>query len=198
MGLFNLLFDLPGKIKRNILSYQIRHSKKPKVTSYEVPVAEEPMRHKKVTHKPTTEPVKPPVGIGIVPNIGQTINPNTATPVAPVEPVELTDKDALIAELKQKLAEAEATAKVYERAATEGKIGAAKASTDPIKMKNQADRAIKEELKKANETAEAAGLAPVVTINVADEYEEKDMEAPGDDLSEEEKQTLASLPYYTS
>lgn len=46
MGLFNLLFDLPGKIKRNILSYQIRHSK-----------------------KPTTEPVTPPVEVGAVPTI---------------------------------------------------------------------------------------------------------------------------------
>lgn len=197
MGILNLLFDLPGKIKRNILSYQSRHSNKPKVTSYEVPVAEEPMRHKKVTHKSTVQPVKPPVEIGIEPNIGQTVSPNTATTIAPVEPVELTDKDARIAELEQKLAEAEARARVYERAASEGKIGAAKASTDPVKMKNQAERAVKEELKKANETAETNGM-PVVTISVSDEYEEKDMEAPGDDLSDEEIQTLESLPYYTS
>lgn len=194
MGLFNLLFDLPGKIKRSILSYQTRHSNKPTTISYEVPVQREPMRHKKVTHKPTVQPVKPPVEVGVEPNIGQTINPNTATPIAPVEPRELTDKDARIAELEQKLAEAEARAKVYERAAAEGKIGAAKASTDPVKMKNQAERAVKEELKKANE---ANGM-PVVTISVKDEYEERDMEEPGDDLSEEDRQTLESLPYYTS
>ena len=194
MGLFNLLFDLPGKIKRNILSYQIRHSNKPKVTSYEAPV-EQPMRHKKVTHKPTTQPVTPPVGVGVVPNIGQTVNPNTAVPVAPVEPVELTDKDALIAELKQKLAEAEATAKVYERAATEGKIGAAKASTDPIKMKNQADRAIKEELKKANETAEAAGLAPV-EIEIEDDSTDIEDSEDEEYTPEERAAGLPDIPFY--
>lgn len=195
MGLLNLLFGLPGKIKS--LSSQIRRSNKPKVTTYDVPVQREPMRHKKVHLGPTVQPVKPPIEVGVEPNIGQTISPNKATPVAPVEPRELTDKDERIAELEQKLAEAEARAKVYERAASEGKIGAAKASTDPVKLKNQAERAIKEELKKANETAEANGM-PTVTIAVKGEYEEKDLEEPGEDLSEEDRQTLDSLPYYTS
>lgn len=193
MGLLSFIGDLGGKLYRSLLSTQIRHSNKPTVTSYEV---HEPMRHKKVTRRPTVQPVKPPVETGVEPNIGQTMNPDRATPVAPVEPRELTDKDARIAELEQKLAEAEARAKVYERAASEGKIGAAKASTDPIKLKNQAERAVKEELKKANEIAEANGM-PTATIAVKDEYEEQDMEAPGEDLSEEERQTLDSLPYYT-
>lgn len=196
MGLLNFLGDLGGKLYRSILSAQIRHSNKLTVTSYEAPVVE-PMRHKKVTRRPATQPVKPPVEIGVELNIGQTMNPDRATPIAPVEPKELSDKDARIAELEQKLAEAEARAKVYERAATESKIGAAKASTDPTKMKNQAERAVKEELKKANEIAEANGM-PAVTIAVKDEYEEQDMEEPGEDLSEEDRQTLASLPYYTS
>lgn len=197
MGLLNLLFDLPGKIKRSVLSAQIRRNNKPTITTYDVPVQREPMRHKKVHIGPTVQPVKPPVEIGVEPNIGQTISPNTATTVAPVEPKELTDKDARIEELEQQLAEAQARAKVYERAVTEGKIGAAKASTDPVKLKNQADRAVKEELKKANEIAEANGM-PTVTIAVKDEYEEKDLEEPGEDLSEEDRQTLDSLPYYTS
>ena len=196
MGLLNLLFDLPGKIK-SVLSAQIRRNNKPTVTTYDVPVQREPMRHKKVHLGPTVQPVKPPIEIGVEPNIGQTISPNTATTVAPVEPKDLTDKDARIAELEQKLAEAQARAKVYERAVTEGKIGAAKASTDPVKLKNQADRAVKEELKKANEIAEANGM-PTVTIAVKDEYEEKDLEEPGEDLSNEDIQTLNSLPYYTS
>lgn len=86
MGLLNLLFDLPGKIKRSILSSGIRRSNKPTVTSYDVPVQREPMRHKKVHLGSTTQPVKPPIEIGVEPNIGQTISPNTAAPVAPVEP----------------------------------------------------------------------------------------------------------------
>lgn len=131
MGLLSFIGDLGGKLYRSILSYQIRHSNKPTVTSYEV---HEPMRHKKVTREPATQPVKPPVEIGVEPNIGQTMNPDKATPVAPIEPKELSD----IAELKQQLAD---QAKEIERLKVmlqkSGKIGAVKASTDATKFEKQ-------------------------------------------------------------
>lgn len=194
MGLFNLLFDLPGKIKRSILSYQIRHSNKPTTISYEVPVQSEPMRHKKVTHKPTVQPVKPPVEVGVEPNIGQTINPNTATPIAPVEPRELTDKDARIAELEQKLAEAEARIRIQTQAITEGKIGAVTASKDTIKLQRQVEAAVKAEQKKANETAESEGLDPA-EIEIEDDS--PDMETEEEEYTPEEQTAgLPDIPFY--
>ena len=111
MGLFNLLFDLPGKIKRNILSYQIRHSK-----------------------KPTTQPVTPPVGVGVVPNIGQTVNPNTTVPVAPVEPNELPEVEGLKQQLAEQSKEIERLKAMLQKS---GKVGAVNASTDAVKFEKQ-------------------------------------------------------------
>lgn len=194
MGLLNLLFDLPGKIKRSILSSQIRRSNKPTVTSYDVPVQREPMRHKKVHLGPTVQPVKPPIEIGVEPNIGQTISPNKATTVAPVEPKELTDKDARIAELEQKLAEAESKIRIQTQAITEGKIGAVSASKDPAKLKKQVEMAVKAEQKKANETAESSGLAPV---EVEIEEDSPDMEDFEEDYTPEEQAAgLPDIPFY--
>lgn len=193
MGLLNLLFDLPGKIKRSVLSAQIRRSNKPTVTSYEVPVVE-PMRHKKVTRKPTTQPVKPPVEIGVEPNIVQSMNPDKATPVAPIEPKELTDKDARIAELEQKLAEAEAKIRIQTQAITEGKIGAVSASKDATKLQKQVEAAVRAEQKKADVEAENAGLSPA-EIEIEDDS--PDMEDTEEDYTPEETAAgLPDIPFY--
>lgn len=133
MGLFNFIADLPGKIYRSILSAQIRRSNKPTVTSYEVPVIE-PMRHKKVTRKPTVQPVKPPVETGVEPNIGQTMNPDRATPVAPVEPKELTEIEGLKQQLADQAREIERLKVMLQKS---GKVGAVKASTDATKFEKQ-------------------------------------------------------------
>lgn len=134
MGLLNLLFDLPGKIKRSVLSAQIRRNNKPTVTTYDVPVQREPMRHKKVHLGPTVQPVKPPVEIGVEPNIGQTINPNTATTVAPVEPKELTEVEGLRRQLTEQAREIERLKAMLQKS---GKVGAVKASTDATKFEKQ-------------------------------------------------------------
>ena len=134
MGLLNLLFDLPGKIKRSVLSAQIRRNNKPTVTTYDVPVQREPMRHKKVRTGAPTQPVKPPVVTGVEPDIGQTISPTTAVPAAPVEPTELTELGTLKQQLAEQAKEIERLKAMLQKS---GKVGAVKASTDAVKFEKQ-------------------------------------------------------------
>lgn len=193
MGLLSFIGDLGGKLYRNILSYQIRHSNKPTVTSYEV---HEPMRHKKVIRKPATQPVKPPVEIGVEPNIGGAMNPDKATPVAPIMPKELTDKDAKIAELTQKLKEAESKLRIQAQAITEGKIGAVSASKDPTKLQKQVEAAVRAEQKKADTQAESAGLEPV---ELEMEDDSPDMDDSTEEYTPEEVAAgLPDIPFYPS
>lgn len=110
MGLFNFIADLPGKI-RSILSAQIRRS-----------------------NKPTVQPVKSPVETGVEPNIGQTMNPDRATPVAPVEPKELTEIEGLKQQLAEQAREIERLKVMLQKS---GKVGAVKASTDATKFEKQ-------------------------------------------------------------